>query len=141
MDTILSVQSAIAIRSEPRPGRRSLPGAYEEGGGGGANLVAGGDQTSRRPLAVAAMRARHVIGNGRMAAQVGRAGVAGDPLTLVEDLDGVVGDAHIDEFADEAVGRGIPVPVDLDMIVGRDAAPLPAQSVWLVRQLSRILEP
>lgn len=75
----------------------------------------------------------HVIGNGPMAAPVGRTGVAGDPLTLVEDLDGVVGDAHIDELADEAIGRGIPVPVDLDMIVGRDAATLPARKdVWLI---------
>ncbi|ESX66936.1 hypothetical protein X759_27270 [Mesorhizobium sp. LSHC420B00] len=46
------------------------------------------------------MRARHVIGNGHMAAPVGRTGVAGDPLTLVEYLNGLVGDAHIDELAD-----------------------------------------
>ena len=46
-----------------------------------------------------------------------------------------VGDADIDEFADQAVRRGIPMTIDLDMIVGRDAATLPAgKDIGLVRQ-------
>ena len=32
---------------------------------------------------------------------------------MVEDLDGPVGDADIDEFTGQAVGGGIPVAVDL----------------------------
>ena len=83
--------------------------------------------TSRRPLAVAAMGARHVIGNCRVAAPVGRTGMARDPLTLVENLDRLVSDAHIDEFTDEAIRGGIPMAVDLDVIVGRNAATLPAR--------------
>ena len=61
--------------------------------------------------------------------------MARDPLAVVEDLDGLVGDADIDEFADQAVRRGIPMTIDLDMIVGRDAATLPAgKDIGLVRQ-------
>ena len=48
------------------------------------------------------MGARHVIGNRGVAAPVGRTGVAGDPLAPVEDLDGLVSDADIDEFTDQA---------------------------------------
>src|ERR1700682_5475632 len=105
----------------------------------GADLLAGSDQASRRPLAVAAMGARHVVRNRGVAAPVGCAGVAGDPLSLVEDLDGLVGNADIDEFTDQAVRGGIPMPIDLDMIVGRDAAALPARKdVGLVGQDSQL---
>lgn len=65
--------------------------SLEEGGGGRPDPLAGRDQSPRR-----------------------------DPLPLVGDLDGLVGDPHIDKLADQAVGRGIPVPVDLDVVVGRD---------------------
>jgi hypothetical protein len=85
------------------------------------------------------MGARHMIGDGGMATPVGRAGVAGDPLSLVEDLDGLVGDADIDEFTDQAVRSGIPMAVDLDVIVGRDAAALPARKdLGLVRRLPQL---
>src|ERR1700692_2111387 len=57
--------------------------------GGGADLLAGSDQSSGRPFAVAAMGARHMIGNCSVAAAVGRTGVARDPLAPVEDLDGL----------------------------------------------------
>src|SRR5665647_3177348 len=67
-----------------------------------------------------------------------RTGVAGDSLTPVEDLDGLVGDADIDEFTDQAVGSGIPMAIDLDVVVGRDAATLPARKdVGLVGQRSQ----
>ncbi len=65
--------------------------------------------------------------------------MTGDPLPLVEDLDGLVGDADIDEFTDQAVRGGIPMAVDLDVIVGGDAATLPARKdVGLVRQFSQL---
>ena len=44
------------------------------------DLLAGGDQSSGRPFAVAAVGARHMIGDRGAAAPVGRPGVAGDPL-------------------------------------------------------------
>src|SRR6476661_2453990 len=88
---------------------------------------------------VAAVGARHVIGDGGVATPVGGTGVAGNPLSLVEDLDGLVSDAYIDEFTDQAVRGGIPMAVDLDVIVGGDAATLPARKdVGLVRQRSQL---
>src|SRR4249920_233762 len=87
-----------------RPG---LDDGLEKRRGRGTDLLAGSDQSSRRPFAVAAVGARHMIGNRGMATPVGRAGVAGDPLSLVEDLDRLVGDADIDEFPDQAVRGGI----------------------------------
>src|SRR5664279_2819551 len=111
----------------------------EKGRGRWTDPLTGRDQPTRRPLAVAAMGARHVIGNRGVAAPVGRTGVARDPLALVENLDRLVSDAHIDEFTDKSIGGGIPMAVDLDVIVGRDAATLPAcKDVWLVRQFSQL---
>jgi hypothetical protein len=113
--------------------------SLEKGSGRRADLLAGGDQSARRPLAVTAMGARHVIGNRGVAAPVGRTGMARDPLALVENLDRFVSDAHIDEFTDKSIGGGIPMAVDLDVIVGRNAAPLPARKdVWLVRQFPQL---
>ena len=118
-----------------RPG---LDDDLEERRGRWTDLLAGGDQPSRCPFAVAAVRARHMIGDGGVATPVGRKGVAGDPLSLVEDLDGLVGDADIDEFTDQAVRGGIPMAVDLDVLIGSDAATLPARKdVGLVRQFSQ----
>src|SRR5271154_2069965 len=72
-----------------RPG---LDDDLEERRGRWTDLLASSDQASRRPLAVAAVGAGHMISNRGVAAPVGRTGVAGDPLSLVEDLDGLVGD-------------------------------------------------
>ena len=47
----------------------------EKGSGRGTNPLAGRNQASRRSLAVAAMGARHVIGNRRVAAPVERTGM------------------------------------------------------------------
>ena len=71
------------------------------------------------------MGAGHVIGDGGVTATAGRLGVAGDALALVESLDGPVGDAHVDQLADQPVGNRVPAAVDLDVVVGRDAAALP----------------
>jgi len=65
--------------------------------------------------------------------------VAGDPLAFMEDLDGLVGNAHVDQFADQAVRSGIPMAIDLDVVVRGDAATLPARKdVGLVRQFSQL---
>ena len=49
----------------------------------------------------------------------------GDPLALVEDLDGAAGDAHLDLAAREAVRDRVEVAVDLDVIVEADPAQPP----------------
>ena len=49
----------------------------------------------------------------------------GDPLALMEQLDGGAGEAGIDRLAQEPVGRRVVVVVDLDVIVGRHRAALP----------------
>src|SRR6478609_9273686 len=119
-----------------RPG---LDDDLEERRGRWTDLLAGSDQPSRCPFAVAAVGARHMIGDGGMAAPIGRTGMAGDPLPFVEDLHGLVSDADIDEFTDQAVRGGIPMAVDLDVVVGRDAATLPAcKDIGLVRQRSQL---
>ena len=51
-----------------------------------------GDDAGRRPRGVAAVSARHVFGDRRMAAPVRRARMTGDALSLVENLDRFVGD-------------------------------------------------
>ena len=110
----------------------------EERRGRWTDLLAGAHQPSRCPFAVAAVGAGHMIGNRGVAAPVGRTGVAGDPLSLVEDLDGLVGDTDIDEFTDQAVRGGIPMAVDLDVIIWGDTATLPARKdVGLVPQFSQ----
>src|SRR5712672_1766319 len=133
-------------RQDAEAGAKALLGMWpcsddglEKRRGRWTNPLASRDQSTGRPFAVAAMGARHVIGNRGVAAPVGRTGVAGDPLAPVEDLDGLVSDADIDEFTDQAVRGGIPVAVDLDVIVGRDAATLPAcKDIGLVRQLPQL---
>ncbi|MDA9464739.1 hypothetical protein XH87_08975 [Bradyrhizobium sp. CCBAU 53415] len=52
--------------------------------------------------------------------------MAGDALALVKEFDRPIVDAGIDQLADQTVRRGVPVAVDLDMIVGSDPAALPA---------------
>ena len=48
--------------------------------------------------------------------------MAGDALAAVEDLDGRVGDARLDDLADQRGRHRIEVAVHLDVVVGRDAA-------------------
>jgi hypothetical protein len=43
--------------------------------------------------------------------------MAGDAGTLVEQLDGLVGDAGLDDLADQAMGHGIKMAMHLDMVV------------------------
>ena len=104
------------------------PGGHDcagQGSRGWAYLVRSGGDPGWRPIGVPAMSAGHVIGKRGMVAPARTPGMAGNPFALMEDLDGPVSDADIDEFADQAVGHGIPIAIDLDMIVGRHPATLP----------------
>jgi len=87
------------------------------------------------PLGIAPMRARHVLGDGGVAAPPGAAQVHGDTLTFAEQLDGVSGDARIELLLDEPIRHRIVVSVDVDMVVEADP-PDPPLGVFkgLVRQ-------
>ncbi|MET4803919.1 hypothetical protein ABIA96_006523 [Bradyrhizobium sp. LB11.1] len=54
---------------------------------------------------------------------------------VVEDLDHPVVDGRIYELTDEPIRRGIPVSVDLDMIVGADPASIPAREIYSIYSL------
>ena len=71
------------------------------------------------------MRARHVLGDGRVPAPNGRARVAGDPLAAMEHLDGGLRGPRLDHLADQPGRHGVEVPVDLDVIIRRDAGAPP----------------
>jgi len=122
----------------------------------------GGAWTDRRrltadpldgPLGIASMRTRHVFGDRGMPATTGTTQVNGDALAFAEQLDGMGGDARVELLSDQPVRHRVIVPVDVDVIIGRDAtdpplgifvrlggersairawfrAPLPPFSVW-----------
>ena len=56
----------------------------------------------RRPLGVAPVRARHVLGDYRVPMPRVRADMARHTSALVQNLDRGVGDARLELFADEA---------------------------------------
>ena len=74
----------------------------DEGDGGRADFGSLPLHPSRRPLGVAPVRARHVLGDCRVAPSRVRAGMAGHTSALVQDLDRGVGDARLELLADQA---------------------------------------
>ncbi len=56
------------------------------------------------PAGVAPMTGRHVLRDGGVLVVAAHALMRGDPLALVEDLDGAGGEAHLDLGADERCG-------------------------------------
>ena len=74
---------------------------------------------------VAAMRARHMLCDGRVPVANRRERVARDTLALVEDLDRRAGNARLDHLADQFRRHRVVMVRDLDVIIGRDAGPLP----------------
>ena len=77
------------------------------------------------PAGVAAMRARHVLARRGVPPLLAGAEMARDPAASIEELDGARGDACADRLASQAVGDGVVVLVDLDVIVDADPAFLP----------------
>ena len=73
---------------------------------------------------MAPVRARHVLGNCCVPLRAWIAQMAGNPGTVVEQLDGLVGDAGLDGLAYQPIGNGVEMPVHLDVVVEpRPAAP------------------
>ena len=88
-----------------------------------------------RPAGIAPMARRHVLGNGRVLAIAARPQMDGDALALAENLDAADGQPRFDLGAGEAVGHGVIMRVDLDVIIDADAAQAPfAIFVGLDRQ-------
>ena len=56
-------------------------------------------------LGVAPVRARHVVGHGGVPVFAAGADVRGDALAVMEQLDGVLGDARVDHLRGSG-GRG-----------------------------------
>jgi len=71
----------------------------DQGGGRRADLGGLPHQALRCPLGVTPMRARHVLRNRRVPMVQARPRMAGNPLALVEDLDGGVGEPRLDRLA------------------------------------------
>lgn len=89
-------------------------------------------QPRRRPLHVATVRTGHVLGDRGVPVLPGIANVAGDPIGLVEQLDGLVGDAGLDHLAHQPVRHGVEVAIHLDVVVQpRPAAPPLCIGIWL----------
>ena len=78
-----------------------------------------------RPVAIAPVRTRHVLGDGGRPMRPGAAAMAGDPLAAMEDLDRGGGDPRLDLLADQLVRHAVVVLGDLDMVVEVDPAALP----------------
>ena len=78
-----------------------------------------------RPVAIAPVRTRHVLGDGGRPMRPGAAAMAGDPLAAMEDLDCGGGDPRLDLLADQLVRHAVVVLGDLDVIVEVDPAALP----------------
>jgi hypothetical protein len=55
----------------------------------------------RGPAGIAAVRARHVVGHGGVVALRRRARMGRDPLALMEQLDGGLGEACVEHLADQ----------------------------------------
>src|SRR6202789_548481 len=78
-----------------------------------------------RPAGVAPVTGRHVLGNGRVLPVPACAQMNGDALAFMENLDAAGGQPRLDLGAGEAVGDGIIVGVDVDVIVDADPAHAP----------------
>ena len=82
-------------------------------------------QTLMGPAGIAAMRARHVFADRGVPSLLPGSEMARDPTAAMEKFDRGRGDARRDLLLDQAVGNGIVVFVDLDMIIDPDPAFLP----------------
>lgn len=87
------------------------------------------------PAGVAPMTGGHVLRHGRVLVVAAHALMRGDPLALVENLDGARGEAHLDLGADEAMRDAVTMRLDLDVIVDADPADPPlGEHVRALRQ-------
>ena len=82
-----------------------------------------------RPVLVAAMAGRHVVGHGGVAVIAAHAKMRGDPLAPEEYLHRPDGEPGLDLGAGEAVGNRVIMAGDFDMVVDADAAGFPLREL------------
>ncbi|GAA0033924.1 hypothetical protein BROWWM01_80560 [Bradyrhizobium ottawaense] len=77
----------------------------------------GGFRTNalKGPVAIAAMRARHMLGNRGRAMRQGAAQMRRHPLAAEKYLDGLLGDAGLNLLMNEAVRDAVVMLGDLDV--------------------------
>src|SRR5271165_3021749 len=92
-----------------------------------------------RPAGIAPMGGADVLGDGLVLPVPVCAEMNGEAFACVEDLDAAGGQPRLDLAAGEAVGDGVMVGVDVDVIVDADRAQTPlAIFVRLSRQRARV---
>ncbi len=84
-----------------------------------------GLQALMGPAGVATMGARHVLARGGVPPLLPGAEMAHDPAAAMEQFDGARSDACADRLPSQAMGDGVVVLVDLDVIVDADPTFLP----------------
>ena len=105
--------------------RTGLKDLIDQSGGGWADGGCPSNQTFGRPFQVALMGLGSMRIDGRMAADLGAAGMTGDALAAVEDLDGHGGVAHVELAVEQSIRNAVVVPFDFDVIVDVDARLFP----------------
>lgn len=89
--------------------------------GRAADPLAPPDEPIRTPLDVLLVGFRAVAGIGGEAADAVTAGVHGDALPAIQDLDGPGGETNVDLLTDERVRNAVIVALDLDVVIDVDA--------------------
>ena len=71
------------------------------------------------------MRARHVLRGRRVPPAQRRTRMRRDPVAGMAHLDGGVGDPGLEQFPDQPRWDRVEVPVQFDVVIGRDTAAFP----------------
>src|SRR5882672_726325 len=117
-DAHAGAEALLGVRAAAQDDVDQGGGVWPDGGGFALDALV-------RPAGVAAMRARHVLGHGSVAATSAAQQMAGDTLALVEQLDRTLGDARLELLAQQAVRHRVVMAVDVDVVVEADPALAP----------------
>src|SRR4051794_41732332 len=75
-----------------------------------------------RPVGIAAVRARHMLGDRGVPSAQRAADMAGDARAAVEEFHRLLCEPRLDRLAHQAGRHGIPMPVKLDVVVDARSA-------------------
>ena len=105
--------------------RLGLEDQFNQADGCWTDLSGLAPQPGRRPIGVAPVCTRHVVGQRGVSMRYRAADMHGDADIVMKDLHRTVGDARLDYFANQAVGHGIPMAVHVDVVVQPRPTALP----------------